>query len=394
MSSVAALHASVTEIARADWEHCLPGEAEGWDYYRACESCLTDRVHPVAVSVTRGDKVVAVAPVFYLEHRVDSSLQGYARAATNALSRVWPGLLVVRVIGLGSAYAERCHIGFAPELAAAERSQAVAAMLQALEHYGAKSAIPLTVMKDLVAHDAHALHDALDRMGYAAMQSLPVAVLDLPATVDDYLARLSRATRKDVKRKLRKATDVEIETVEDTSAIAADMQRLYRMTQLRSNLDYGDLEALPPGYFESLSQLPRGRVAVKLYRAGGKLLAFNLLFFDRDRVIDKFIGIDYELACDYDIYVLSWMENVREALRREARYLQTGQTAYRRKIQLGSMLVPCVVYFRHQSPLTHALLRVLARWLAFDRNDPDLRNHVGRPAGALEWLTAMKRSRA
>jgi len=37
---------------------------------------------------------------------------------------------------------------------------------------------------------------------------------------------------------------------------------------------------------------------------------------------------------------------------------------------------------------------VLARWLAFDRNDPELRNYLGRPVGAVEWLTAMKRSRA
>jgi len=382
MSFVATLHASMAEIGRADWEHCLPAEAEGWDYYKACESCRPDRAHPVAVSVSRGDMVIAVAPIFYLEHRVDSSLHGYARAVTNALNRVWPGLLVMRVIGLGSAYAERCHIGFAPELAAAERNEALAAMLQTLERYGAKAGIPLNVMKDLVAHDAHALQDALDRMGYAQLQSLPLAVLELPPTVDDYLARLSRSTRKDVKRKLRKAADVEIETVEDTSAIAADMQRLYRMTQLRSNLDYGDLEELPPGYFEALSEIPRGRLAVKLYRAGGKLIAFNLLFFNRDRVIDKFIGIDYELARDYDIYALSWMENVREALSRKARYLQTGQTAYRRKIQLGSTLAPCVVYFRHQSQPTQALLQVLARWLAFDRNDPELRDHLGRPVGA------------
>jgi predicted N-acyltransferase len=382
MSFVATLHASVTEIGRADWERCLPAEAEGWDYYKACESCLPDRAHPVAVSVSRGETVIAVAPIFYLEHRVDSSLHGHARAATNMLNRVWPGLLVMRVIGLGSAYAERCHIGFAPELAVAERNEALAAMLQTLERYGAKAGIPLTVMKDLVAHDAHALQGALDRMGYAQLQSLPLAVLELPPTADDYLARLSRATRKDVRRKLRKAAEVEIETVEDTHSIAADMQRLYRMTQLRSNLDYGDLEELPPGYFEALSEVPRGRLAVKLYRAGGKLMAFNLLFFNRDRVIDKFIGIDYELARDYDVYVLSWMENVREALSRKARYLQTGQTAYRRKIQLGSTLAPCVVYFRHQSQPTQALLRLLARWLAFDRNDPELRDYVARPVGA------------
>jgi hypothetical protein len=83
-----------------------------------------------------------------------------------------------------------------------------------------------------------------------------------------------------------------------------------------------------------------------------------------------------------DIYLLSWMQNVREALRRGLRYLQTGQTAYRRKLQLGSKLVPCVIRFRHRSPVVHGMLRLLTRWIAFDESDPDLRAHRGRPI----WL--------
>ena len=379
MTFAAALHASVTEIARADWERCLPDEAEGWDYYAACETCLPDRSHPIAISVSRNSEVIAVAPLFYLEHRLDSALHGRVRKLTDALSRLWRGLLAVRVIGLGSPYAERCHFGCAPGLSPSERNEALGRMLHALEDYAASAGIALTVVKDLVARDARTLADPLERLGYAPLHSLPLAVLELPATTDDYLARLSKATRKDVRRKLRKASDVTVETVEDTTGIAADMERLYRSTQLRSALDYGDLEVLPAGYFEALSNLPPGRMAVKLYRVRGQLLAFNLLFFERDRVIDKFIGIDYELARGYDIYVLSWMENVHEALRRSARCLQTGQTAYRRKIQLGSRLAPCVVYFRHRSAPVHAVLRVVARWLAFDRHDPELRDYLARP---------------
>jgi hypothetical protein len=377
MSFAATLHASVTQIACDDWERCLPGEAEGWDYYRACESCVSERAHPGALSVARGRDIVAVAPLFYLEHRLDSALQGQARAITDALSRLWRGVFVVRVIGIGSPYAERCHIGFAPGLSAGERRDALACMLNALEDYAAKAGIALTAMKDLVPHDARALGDTLEGLGYASLQSLPLAVLELPATPDAYLARLSRATRKDVRRKLRKASELTVETLEDPRAIADELEQLYRKTQLHSALDYGELETLPAGYFRALATLPSGHAAVKLYRAGGKLLAFNLLLFQHDRVVDKFIGIDYALARAYDIYLISWMENVKEAMRRNARYLQTGQTAYRRKIQLGSRLTPCIVYFRHRSRAAHAVLRVLARWLAFDRHDPELRDHRG-----------------
>src|SRR5262249_6778484 len=93
---------------------------------------------------------------------------------------------------------------------------------------------------------------------------------------------------------------------------------------------------------------------------------------EKDRVVDKFIGMRYPLSRDYNIYVVRWMENIRYCLRHGIGLLQPGQTGYGLKLRLGSRLVPSAIYFRHRLRLAHAILKFLALFLAFDRLDPEL----------------------
>jgi hypothetical protein len=380
MTLTATLHSSVADIAQEVWDRCLPGEAEGWAYYSACEACSPPRLHPSLVAVRAGAEVVALAPMLYLEYRLDTALQDPRRRFGRILRRIAKDLLVVRVIGLGSLYAERCHLGFDPALGATGRVLAVEQMLAALERYARASNIGTTAVKDLAPNDAQHFSVLAKAHGYAELRSLPVAVLEVPDNESIYLGRLSAATRKDVRRKLRNSA-VAIETLTDISSVAAEVERLYEHTREHSALDYGSLEMLPAGYFRVLSELGSEQIVFKLYWLDGKLLAFNLLLVERDRVIDKFIGMRYPEARAHNVYVLSWMENVRFCIARGIGRLQTGQTAYAAKLRLGSSLVPSRILFKHRSAFVQWLLRLASPWLAFDRNDPDLRARAGSVAG-------------
>ena len=374
MNTSVKLHASFEEIAATDWDRCLPGQAENWAYYRACEACEAPSPHPRAVSLSCDGRIVAVAPLFALHYRLDSSLNGWPRRLTNALERASGGMLSLHLLGIGSPYAERCHLGFDTGLSQDDRITALTAILHAIQAYARDAKVSVTIIKDLDETQASSLHAGLAAVGYARMTSLPLAVLTLPETEAAYLTSLGKSRRREIRRKLNKCAEITVETVHDISAIAADISQLYESTREHSQSDYGDFEVLPAGFFREISQLGPERIAFKLYRNAGSLIAFNLLLLQPDRVIDKFIGINYALARPRDLYLLSWMENVRHALQHGIRCLQTGQTAYRRKLELGSHLQPCVVYFRHRSAALHLLLSLFSRWLALDRNDPDLRN--------------------
>jgi len=375
--------ASVADVDAIAWDACLPGEAECHAYYVACETAAAASgtgLRMAAIVVEAAGATVAVAPFFRLNYRLDTPLQGRMRSFGDALFRHLPGLVTLKALCIGSPFAERCHLGFAATLDAAGRAKAFACLAEAFQRQVAVERAHLSVWKDLApveGNDARFLHEG----GFARLASLPVAVLDLPyADEAAYLASLSAATRKDIKRKLAKAGNVRIEFRSDISALSLDVDSLYEETRARSGLDYGELELLPPGYFAEISRALGERAVFALYWVGEELVAFNLLLVEADRVIDKFLGMRYPQARDHNLYVVSWMANIRFCLQRGIGLFQSGQTAYASKLRFGSRLVPSTIYVRHRAAPLQWVLRRLSPWLGFDRFDPDLARHAERKA--------------
>ena len=375
---IATLHPTFETIAAADWDRCLPGEVESYAYYRACHGRGGDTL-PVAVTIAQAGRIIAVAPVMGLSYRLDTSLQGPLRRFTDWVNRFWEGVLRIDVIGLGSELAERCHIGFDPDASAADQAEAFAAMMEGLRRHADQSGTGLVMVKDLAAPDEPLLGPVLQRQGYQRVNSLPVAVLDIAGSESDYLASLSSATRKDIRRKLKSSTQVTIEQRHDISGMSDEIEALYEHTRHNSRYDYDELETLPDGYFGTLSKTLGERALFMLYRIDGALIGFNLLLVEPHRVIDKFFGMRYPVGPEHNLYAVSWMTNVRYCIDQHIALLQTGQTAYAAKLRYGSRLVDSSLYFHHRNRLLNCVLRLVAPWLAFDRQDPDLRHlpHYG-----------------
>lgn len=371
--------AAIGEIELRDWDACFPGDAEGHAYYAACDAAAAaggTGVRTAAACVEDEAGIVAVAPFFSLDYRLDTPLQGRMRALSEQIARRLPALAVLKVLCVGSPYAERCHIGFAPRLSANERLAAFAVLCATLAERASGDGAHLLAWKDLCPADAQAFGAGLTGDGFARLGSLPVAVLDLPFTDEaGYLATLSPATRKDIRRKLARAGDVRIEMRSSIVGIEDEIAALYESTRARSGLDYGDLEVLPPGYFAQVSRALGDKAMFALYWIGETLAAFNLLLIEPDRVIDKFLGMRYPLARDHNLYAVSWMANVRFCIANGIPRLQSGQTAYASKLRFGSRLEPSAIFFRHRRPVLNWALRRLSPLMAFDRLDPDLRAH-------------------
>ena len=371
------LHRDFSSIDPSEWDRCFDGEAEAGHYYATAHAAAEKG--PQAITVVRAGRVVAVAPLFTLSYRLDTSLQGPLRHITNQIARLNDRLLRLDLIGFGSALAERCHIGFDPALTDADKQALFVAMLDAVNAYAKHNKIGLVVVKDLALTEKQALAPVLAANGFAEVASLPVAVLDVPQSEEAWLSALSSSTRKDIKRKLKGRDRVVITRVHNLSEdLAREVAALYEETRSQSAFDYDDLETLPDDYFLNVSQALGVRAQFMLYRIDGVLAAFNLLFIEKNRIIDKFLGMRYPLARAHDLYAVSWVTNVRYAIEMGVQMLQTGQTAYAAKLRFGSRLEPSFIYFRHRfSPVT-LVLRMLAPLLAFDRNDPDLKAHRQR----------------
>ncbi|WP_051356536.1 GNAT family N-acetyltransferase [Azorhizobium doebereinerae] len=374
---------SLSAIARRDWDLARFPDSEGWDYLGACAAAPPAAFRLSAAVVEDREGFAAGAPLFALKYRLDTPLQGGALGRVcDAVAARLPGLLEWRMLGVGSPFTERCPVALSPRLPVGQQAQAMDSLLAAVEAEARRQGASLVAFKDLAPRDMAWAGPRLRAAGYVAVESLPLAVLDLAGadSFDAYLARLSAATRKDVRRKLKRAGKVTVDWRCSIAGLETEIAALYEETRAQSHVHYGDFEELPERYFERISEAMQGRVAFACYRVDGVLAAFNLLFIEPERVIDKFLGMRYPLARENDLYAVSWMENVRFCQRIGRRYLQTGQTAYASKLRFGSALEPLTLMVKHRNPVLNGAIRLAAPLLSFPRWDPDLRAAAKRVA--------------
>ncbi len=368
----------VGAIPEADWTRLFPDEAEGWAYYKAVEATPPPgfRFEAMVVRDGAGGPIAAAAPIFHITYRLDTPLQGRLRPIGDWLHRTLPRLVAHPVIGFGSPLTDRCHIGFDPALDANDRAQALAALLAGLDAKAAREGVRILAIKDFADRETAGLDETVAAAGFSRIAGLPVCVLDLPfANEAAYIGSLSANNRSVLRRKLKTAGPVELETVTSIVGLEDEIFSLYEETRTNSRFDYGDFEQLTPAYFRDvMASLGPERAAVILARVEGRLLAMKLLFFEKDRVIDKFWGMRYPAGREHNLFFVCWMEGVRIALARGAKQYQSGQTAYAQKVKLGSRLDPMWVYFRHRWPLVNRGFRRVAPLLAFDKMDPELQD--------------------
>ena len=368
------IHAGVASFPRDAWNELFPDDAEGWDYYVACEGSPPPAFTFTAIGVYAGETLVAAAPIFRLTYRLDTPLQGKWRALGDWLADTFPRYVKLPLMGLGSPLADRCHVGFAPHLDSPERKTAARVLLAGLDAHAAAENVEILALKDLADRDVADTDAALQEAHFTRVGSLPVAVLDLTrfSSEDAYLASLSSATRKDIRRKLKGAVALRVEERRDIADVEAQIVALYDSTRGQSGFDYGDFEKLSPQYFRDVVANLGDRVVTMLYWLGDDLIGFNLLFVEKGRMIDKFIGMKYPVARDHNLYVLSWMTNVRYCLKHGIPLMQTGQTAYSSKLRFGSRLDKLWLAYRHRRPFWNWIFARGGRLMAFDKMDPDL----------------------
>jgi hypothetical protein len=364
----------VGSIPETEWTRLFPDEAEGWAYYRATETAPPPGFRFEAIAVRDGARLLAAAPMFHVTYRLDTPLQGRMRPVGDWLHRAVPRLVAHPFMGLGSPLADRCHLGFDPDLSGTERNQVLTALLDGFDAKAAAEGVRILAIKDLADREADPLHGTIEHAGYSRIAGLPVCVLDLPfSDADTYVRSLSANNRSVLRRKLKTAGAVELETVTSIAGLEDEIFSLYEETRANSRFDYGDFEQLSPDYFRDVvSALGPQRAALILARVDGRLLAMKLLFLEQDPIIDKFWGMRYPAGREHNLFFVCWMEGVRFALAHGAKQYQSGQTAYAQKVKLGSRLDPMWVYFRHRWPIVNRIFRHAAPLVAFDKMDPEL----------------------
>ena len=356
MSLTIRIHRSIEAIPREDWVRIMGEEVEGYDYFRVLEKSALAGFSFAYIDVLESGSRRLLAPVFWGDLDLCIGVEGVVAKFLKGLRRLSPRLLMFRTLFVGSPFGEHGQIGWAgPACEAPERY--VSALLEACEQLSQEQELSFLLFKDFEPAAMKTLASLEDRR-FIRGESFPNIVLPLDyPSMEAYVASLSANTRKELRRKVRKAEQQSTWRVElrhSVEDILDDVYALYLQTYDAGTVHF---EKLTPDYFRQVGRLQAEQARFFLFYAGERLVCFNLCFQQGTTLVDKFIGMDYAVARNLNLYFYTWHHNVQWCLAQGIRSYQVGQTDYEAKRQLGGRKSPLGYYARHRRPWLNALLR-------------------------------------
>jgi Acetyltransferase (GNAT) domain len=310
----------------------------------------------------------AIQPVFFVRQNLIEGVPGKISSIVDRVRKVLPRSLTMRVLMVG------CAAGTGDLSACEETDESwVANALQAtLSTYARHNKASLIVLKDFPETYRSKLETFLLN-GYVRIPSMPMTRLPLPyKDWDEYFLTLSKATRKDLRRKFRKAEQapkIEMEVVSDITALVDEVYPLYLAVHERSALKF---ETLTKDYFRTIGQRMPERARFFIWRQLGKIVAFSFCLVCDDKIYDECIGLDYSVALDLHLYFYTLRDILSWALEQGLKYYYSNPLNYEPKLHLDCELVPLDLYVMHKSPLLNPLFRRLIKYLGPTRHDPVL----------------------
>ena len=201
------------------------------------------------------------------------------------------------------------------------------------------------------------LTEACKQAGFILIAGQALAYLSIDfESQDEYLSRLSYARRKDIRRKMRTRADLRIEMIHtgcerlNNAAFLNELYDLYLNVYMQSDIHFDKLTA---EFFAAVFKDQSLDGHLFLYYSADTLIGFNLCFVHNGMLIDKYVGFRYPAARTYNLYFVSWMENLAFALSQKLTHYIAGWTDPEIKAYLGAKFT----FTRHAVYVRNPLLR-------------------------------------
>ena len=371
---------SAADISGLLWSKCFRAQLEARWWYLALErSGLEDQFQFAYAVINIGGEPVGIAPAFRMDLDLEIVVPDALAPVVRLCKKVLPFPPYQRTWFVGSPCAEEGTVGLVPGIALAEVLPALSA---ALEVKARASKSHMIVWKDMPEAAAGDLRAYARQAKLFEVPSFPGTVVRRPGTsFETYLAALTAKRRYALKKKLstsRASLDLSCEVVRSPDAAThREIWELFQKTYDKATVRF---EKLTPLFFANIAEGDCVRYILLRDRATGRLVAFMLCYYQLERAINKFIGIDYDAGPQAFLYFRLWEEFVRWATAAGATELQSGQTSYSAKLDLGHELVPLSNFSRHLISPLNALYAFVGRFITWSTLDDDLRVHVAAQA--------------
>jgi len=303
-----------------------------------------------SIVVLKGDAPILLLPLFETRFDLSSFVEGWIKKSLKAAGRLIPSVFQPCILSVGLPVGEWSEIGIDPQIDARTIDAAFKMAFGALQTLAAE------LKSDIVAFYNFNHYGKLPGEVFKKFNRVPCqSCAQLPITfnsLEEFLSRLSRAARKDLRRKMRASHEVRVIRSRNISPFLDRIYKLYLETVARGPMAFGVHNRL---FFEKICErVPDAEYT--LYFVQEELAAFNLLVIKQEAMADKYFCMDYELGRKCNLYVLSWLENIRTCVERKIPFYYTGQGAEKTKAHLGATFIPSFLLFKHRQPMIDRFL--------------------------------------
>jgi hypothetical protein len=306
----------------------LQGEPEDRDYYCACQAAGMEEFEFGYFAVYRENEMITVAPYFVTDFRLNTLLpEGIFKKCLTSIR--------FRLACIGNPMVDvgRIHGEVSEEiLSAIDRKLATKGSLLAYKGFGQHLPLP----------------------SYVSANGLPVPVLALRP---DYYQAMKSKRRNMLGQKLKNAAALRYEESIGLPVHLVDRAyELYLNTFEKASLKF---EKLTRDYFVTTSTLSH----YLLFFLNDELIGFTQLICNGNRIINRYIGLDYAKSHNYGLYFAMFLRAIEFGIREGYTELELGPTSYAFKRLLGATQFPTWNYYRHTSPWINWVLLRLRRLL-------------------------------
>jgi hypothetical protein len=299
---------------------------------------------------------VGAQPCFLVEQDLALTAPRLVRAMVQSVRRFAPRFLRLRMLMAG------CAAGEGHPVAPVEATSA--ALLRMARDLGAA----LVVWKDVPAAYRSRFAGLPE---FQRIPSMPATRLALDfRSFDDYLAgRVSHASRKSLRRKLRAAPSLDMEVRHELGELAEEVHALYAQVLARSRLSF---ERLTPEFLRQLGARMPDRARFFLWRHEGRLVAVSICLVHDGVLYDEYLGLDYRVALDWHLYFVTFRDVLSWALAQGLREYRSTPLGYEPKLHLGFELAPLDLYVASPSLAMRGPVRWALRVFGPTRGEPML----------------------
>ncbi|HET6225173.1 MAG TPA: hypothetical protein VFF27_02775 [Bacteroidia bacterium] len=222
--------------------------------------------------------------------------------------------------------------------------------------------IAAVLVKDFYITDDHAA-DELSEFKYHDFVAEPNMILPIQwSSMDDYLNAMSKKYRHRAKGIIKKGEVMErkIFSVEEITTNEQIINQLYKNVHLKAKFR---LATLPASYFAEMKRELKDKFVFTAYYFQENLVGFRSTFILNKEIEAHFIGIDYNLNKQLELYQNMLYDYVKEAITRGTNKLILGRTASEIKSTIGAEAVELKCYIRHHNPLSNRIIKPFVDYL-------------------------------